>query len=333
MKSITEIQNFEGKKVIVRTDWNVPHDKDRILDTSRIDVTLETIRWVTNHGGSVIVISHFGREGESMKEVSRLISEILPLTFVSDPFSEEGKGQMANIKVGDVVVLENIRKWPEEEANNEEFARNLSLLGNIYVNEAFSNSHRSHASMVGIPKFLPSYAGLHFLKEVEHLSKAFNPPHPFLFILGGAKIETKIPLVTEFLNIADQIFVGGALAKSASETSFANHPKIVLPKGDLSALDANDETISLLKDLVSSAKFVLWNGPLGNYENGYDKGTKALAHILADSSAEVIVGGGDTEECLSSLGIKEKFTWVSLAGGAMLEFLDKRTLPGIEALV
>ena len=186
--------------------------------------------------------------------------------------------------------------------------------------------------MVGVPKFLPSYVGFYFLKEVEHLSRAWNPPHPFFFILGGAKPETKLPLVGEFLNMADEIFIGGALAKPASETSLAQNPRIFFPKGDLAALDANTKTLDMLKEKIDKAKFILWNGPLGNYENGYDRGTKDLAKILAGCNAEVVVGGGDTEECISSLGIKERFAWVSLAGGAMLEFLARRTLPAIEAL-
>ena len=336
MKSIAEIQNFENKKVIVRVDWNVPHEGDRILDTSRIDITLETIRWIIGRGGSAIVISHFGRERESMEHISKLIAEILPLTFVADPFADDGKSKISNIKSGEVILLENIRKWPEEEGNDEDFAKKMSEFGDIYVNEAFSNSHRKHASMVGIPKFLPRFAGLNLLKEMEHLSKAFNPPHPFLFILGGAKFETKMPLVENFLDIADDIFIGGANAKPASETELAQNPKIIFPRGDITALDANAETIEMLKEKAINSKFILWSGPLGKYEDGYKKGTEVLAKVLAEVATqrgvEVIVGGGDTEECISSLGIKEKFAWVSLAGGAMLAYLATRTLPAIEAL-
>jgi len=332
MRAITDIQNFDGQRVIVRTDWNVPHDAGTILDTSRVDVTLKTIRWVTSHNGAVIVVSHFGRQGESMKGLSEIVSEILPITFVEDPFSEVGVELIKGLKPGEIILLENIRKWPEEEANDEEFAKKLASLADIYVNEAFSNSHRNHASMVGIPRFLPSYAGLRFLEEVSKLSESFNPEHPFLFILGGAKLETKLPLIDNFLNIADQIFVGGALAKPASLTPLAQNPKIVFPKGDIAALDADSETLTELREMIRTAKFVLWNGPLGNYEKGYNQGTKELARMLAESGAKVIAGGGDTENVIDTMHLEGKFYFISLAGGAMLDFLAKRTLPAIEAL-
>ncbi|MEK7642451.1 MAG: phosphoglycerate kinase [Patescibacteria group bacterium] len=336
MRSISEIQNFEGQKVLVRVDWNVPHDNEKILDTSRIDVTLETIRWITERNGSVIIISHFGREGESMENLSKLVAEILPLKFIGNPFNENGKMQISIIKPGEIVVLENIRTWPEEEKDDDEFAKQLASLGNIYVNEAFSASHRKHASIVGLPKYLPSFSGLYFIKETENLSKAFDPKHPFFFILGGAKLETKLPLVKNFLDMADDIFIGGALAKPALETELSKNSKIILPVGDAGALDANRETLDVIIEKANKAKFILWAGPLGKYEDGFTKGTNelalSLAKIVEEKEVEIIIGGGDTEKCISSLNIKEKFAWVSLAGGAMLEFLTNRTLPGIEAL-
>ncbi len=332
MHLVSEIQDFEGKKVVVRTDWNVPHDRHKILDTSRIDVTLETIRYISSRGGIVVVISHFGREGESMMDLANLLAEILPVEFIADPFSEEGRARLTNLKVGGVALVENLRKWQGEEENTEQFAKDLASLGEIYVNEAFSASHRSHASIVSVPKILPSFAGFHFMKEVTNLSRAFNPEHPFLFILGGAKLETKIPLVKEFLSVADNIFIGGALAKPAKATELGDNPKIIFPLGELDALDAGEETLEMLRGKINSARFILWNGPLGKYEDGYDKGTKTLALMIALSNAEKIVGGGDTEEVIDVLNIKDKFSWVSLAGGAMLDFLAKRTLPGIEAL-
>ena len=170
------------------------------------------------------------------------------------------------------------------------------------------------------------------MEEYKKLSEAFHPEHPFLFILGGAKFETKIPLVENFLNVADQIFIGGALAKPASEIALAQNPKIIFPIGDKAALDANPETIEMLRDKISQAKFVLWNGPLGKYEDGYTKGTIALAEILAESPAKVIIGGGDTENMVDELNIRDKFYFISLAGGAMLDFLANGTLPAIEVL-
>ncbi|MEK7147874.1 MAG: phosphoglycerate kinase, partial [Patescibacteria group bacterium] len=210
----------------------------------------------------------------------------------------------------------------------EEFAKKLAAKADIYVNEAFSESHREYASIVGVPKFLPSYAGIRFVEEISKLSKAFNPPHPFLLLLGGAKIETKLPLVEKFLNIADEIFIGGAIAKYVS----IQNPKITLPTGNLKALDANAETIENLKLKIENSKFIVWNGPLGQYETGYTQYTNELAEALANSHKEVIVGGGDTLASIQNLNILDKFSFVSTGGGAMLDFLAKGTLPGIEAL-
>jgi phosphoglycerate kinase len=170
------------------------------------------------------------------------------------------------------------------------------------------------------------------MEEYQKLSLAFNPEHPFLFILGGAKFETKLPLVEKFLSIADQIFIGGEIAFHALSLPLAQNPKIVLPIGNITALDANQETLDLLQRKIAGAKFILWNGPLGNYENGYKQGTLALAKMLAESDAQVIVGGGDTVASIKELDLKDKFYFISTAGGAMLDFLSNGTLPGIEAL-
>lgn len=315
MKRVDEIKDFEGKKVLVRVDWNLPADEAGvILDDTRIEVSLPTIEYIKNHGGIPVVASHFGREGDSIEPV---------VTYAKNTF--------AVLKEG-VEFLENLRKDKREEANNFEFAKELASRAELYVNEAFSTSHRRHASIIGVPKLLPSYAGFRFLDEFEKLSVAFNPEHPFLLILGGAKFETKLSLVEKFLNIADEIFIGGALAKEAMEMEISKNPKIILPVGDITALDANQKTLGVLKLKIENSKFILWNGPLGKYEEGYKEGTLKLAQILAGSGAKVIVGGGDTENVVDELDLADKFFWISLAGGAMLDFLAKGTLPGIEAL-
>ena len=316
MKSVKEVGDFENKKVLVRVDWNVPvGENGEILDASRIEVSLPTIEYIKNHNGIPIIASHFGREGESIEPVMTYAKKNYPILATSVEF------------------LENLRQNSGEETNSEEFAKELASKAEFYVNEAFSVSHREHTSIISVPKLLPSFAGLRFLEEFEKLSTAFNPEHPFLFILGGAKFETKLPLVKKFLNIADYIFIGGALAQKALETeSLTQNPKIILPVGDLSALDINQETLVLLKSKIENSKFILWNGPLGKYEDGYKEGTLKLAQILANSNAKVIVGGGDTENVIDELNISHKFFFVSLAGGAMLEFLANGTLPGIEAL-
>ncbi len=319
MKLITEVKNFEGKKVFVRVDWNVPFDKEKNepSDTSRIEVSLPTIEYIKKHNGIPLVASHFGREGDSIMSV---------VDFAKRNFAVLSEG---------VEFLENLRVDKREEENNFEFAKELAGKADYYVNDAFSVSHREHASVVGVPKFLPHFAGLRFLDEVKNLSRAFEPEHPFLFILGGAKIETKIPLIERFLELADSIFIGGKLAAEAESLEIAKNPKIFFPHGDIEALDVDQETIESLKSKVASSKFILWNGPVGKYEDGYDWGTKEIAKLVASTSkngAVTIVGGGDTEAAITELDIEDQFTWVSLAGGAMLDFLAKGALPGIIAL-
>src|SRR3989344_3666026 len=256
MKSITEIQNFEGKKALVRVDWNVPMTENgEVSDASRIENSLQTIEYIKNNGGTPVLMSHFGREGQSIQPV---------IDFAKKNYSVFEDG---------VEFLENLRMDKREEENDEEFARELAAKADIYVNDSFATSHREHASIVGVPKFLPSCAGINFMKEVKALSKAFDPEHPLLFILGGAKLETKLPLLEKFLDIADKVFVGGLLAAEVYEnTEIKDNPKVIFPIGDIKALDINQETLDVLKSEIEKARFILWNGPLGNYENGFTFG-------------------------------------------------------------
>ena len=298
MKIITEAEDLKGKRVLVRVDWNGASE-------FRINASMPTINFLIETGAQVILATHLAEGStDDLRRYVPLGAELLP----------------------------NLRENPGEEANSEEFARELASQADIYVNEAFSVSHREHASIVGVPKLLPSYAGVRFAEEVKELSRAFSPTHPFLLILGGAKIETKLPLVEKFSQIADSIFIGGAMAKHASEIGLGNNPKVWFPTGDLGALDANTETLELLKTKISEAKFIVWNGPLGQYETGYVQYTNELALALAEAEGEVIVGGGDTLAMLEKLNVLDKYSFVSTGGGAMLEFLATGTLPGIEAL-
>ncbi len=305
MKSIKEASDLEGKKVLVRVDWNVPIENGEVLDDFRIEKSLPTVKYLLESGAQVFLATHL-EEGE-MQDLQSFV-----------PKGAE--------------LLENLRVNSGEEANSTEFARELAGWADIYVNEAFSTSHREHASIVGVPKLLPRFAGLQLMQEVENLSKAFNPPHPFLFILGGAKQDTKIPLIEKFLDLSDSIFVGGTLAKPVSESSIGKNPNIFFPHGDITALDIDSETVRELSGKIKSAKFILWNGPLGNYEKGYRKGTLELAQAVAAASGESVVGGGDTLAAIKELGILEQFSFVSTGGGAMLDFLANGTLPGIKAL-
>ncbi len=310
MKLITEAPEVSGKKVLVRVDWNVPIADGKVEDDFRIKVTLPTIEFLQNAGAKVIIATHMEPGNASVEPLRKYVPEGAEL-------------------------LENLRNNPGEKNNDEDLAKFLAAKADIYVNEAFSVSHRKHASIVSVPKFLPSFAGIRFAQEVEELSKAFNPPHPSMLILGGAKLSTKLPLVEKFLNIADRIFIGGTLAPEAAEMSLAKNPKIFFPHGDIAAPDVDEETIAQLKEEINGSKSVIWNGPLGKYEEEqYKKGTEELAQILASkgSDAMTIVGGGDTLAAIQKLHIHDKFSFVSTGGGAMLDFFATGTLPGIEAL-
>lgn len=307
MRSIREIKNLKDKKVLIRVDWNVRIENGQVLDEFRIKKSLPTLEFLKLHGAKLIIATHLEPTTLSIEPLKKYLPDGAEL-------------------------LENLRLNAGEEVNDEEFAKSLAAKADIYVNEAFSVSHRLHASIVGVPKFLPSYAGLQFEKEVKELSRSFNPPKPFFLILGGKKFETKLPLIEKLLPLTDFIFIGGGMAKATYSTPLSNNSKIFFCVGDSTALDANSETLALIKEKIEISKFILWNGPLGNYENGYTEGTLALAKILAESGKEVIVGGGDTLAAIEKLKISDKFTFVSTGGGATLDFLANGTLPGIKAL-
>lgn len=305
MKSIFEAGNLKGKRVLVRVDWNVPIENGKVVDDFRIRKTLPSLEYLRNAEAQVIIATHL--EDGNIELLKSFVPEGMEL-------------------------LPNLRENPGEKSNSTDFAQELAAKADIYVNEAFAESHREYASIVGVPKILPTFAGLRLIEEVENLSKAFQPPHPFLLILGGDKFETKVPLVEKFLDVADEIFIGGTLAKPVSELPLGQNPKISYPLGDITALDINDETVENLKLKIENSKFILWNGPVSKYEDGYKKGTLVIAQLIADSGKISIVGGGDTLAAIKELDLFDKFSFVSTGGGAMLDFLAKGTLPGIEAL-
>jgi len=320
MRNIKQLKNIKGKTVLLRVDFNVPIRRGKIEDDFKIRKTLPTVDFLKKKGAKIILISHLTEKNGSLRPVAKY----LKIKFVPDL-------KPGNIKNGNVVLLENLRNYPGEEKNDPRFAKKLAGLGDIYVNDAFSVSHRGHASIVGVPKYLPSYMGLLFESELKNLSAAFEPRHPFLLILGGIKFETKLGVLNKFLHIADKIFIGGALVVRALQMPVAKNPKIIFPLGDPAALDANTETLEILKKEIKKAKFILWNGPLGDYENGFDRGTVELAKMISRSKSQSIIGGGDTVAVVKKVGLK-KFSFVSTAGGAMLDFLVNGTLPGIKAL-
>ncbi|MFA6554390.1 MAG: phosphoglycerate kinase [Candidatus Paceibacterota bacterium] len=372
MKTIKDIQLLKGVKVLVRADFNVPVKNDVVVDDYRIQATLPTINFLREKGAKVILISHLeasdGSNG-SLSPVAKQLKKLGQEVVFIENWKNANNIIENEMKDGGCVLLENLRYFDGEKANDTKFSKELASLADIYVNDAFSVSHRAHASVVGVTKYLSSYAGLQLEKEIGNLSKVFNPAHPFLFILGGAKFETKLPLLEKFMDIADFVFVGGALATDIFKEKgyeigkslvskgdfdllrFANNPKLLLPL-DLSnqnreikpvnglnkedqSMDSGPETLELLKQKVSGAKFILWNGPLGVYEKGFKDNTLKLAKMIAEATSngtETIVGGGDTLAAIAENGDQGKFTFVSTGGGAMLEFLAKGTLPGIEVL-
>lgn len=372
MKSIKEIDNLKGKRVLVRVDFNVPMKDEKIVDDFRIKAAIPTIEYLQKKGAIVILLAHIGDDGvKSLKGVALRLKKLLSgFTFIESAiFSDETKKNINNLKNGEVALLENIRREPGEKTNSPSFARGLSRFGDIYVNDAFSVSHRVHASTVGIAKCLPSYAGLQMIDEVSHLSKAFVPKHPFLFILGGSKFETKIPLIKKFLRDADDVFIGGAIANdflkgkgyevgtslvgenNSQIKSFFKSKNLILPTDvvaekneksritksndvihDECIVDIGKESVSHLKDLIEKAQFILWNGPLGKYESGFGSATEEVLKIISKSKAVSIVGGGDTVSLITKLKLKDKIGFVSTGGGATLDFLAKGTLPGIKIL-
>ncbi len=368
MKFVKDIGDVQGKTVFVRADFNVPVSDGVITDDFRIQKTLGVVRFLREIGARIILASHFEGEGGSLAPVAKALEQYFPVTFVQNYYPQKPEEIDAALGRGNVVLLENLRVYKEEKENNEDFAKHLASFADIYVNEAFASSHRAHASIVGIPKFLPAYAGFVFGEEVEELSKALHPERPFVFVLGGAKFETKVPLIEKFYTLADKVFIGGALANdfikaagfgtgtsllSSSEVDVkkfisdklimpidvlvSNSNEVVIKKVEDVAMndcivDVGPKTLELVAPVIASARCVLWNGPLGNYELGHKDATLALAKLIAESQALSIVGGGDTVASIAELNLSDKFSFISTGGGAMLDFLANETLPGIQAL-
>lgn len=365
---LENIGDIRGRKILLRLDFNVPLEKGAVADSYRISRIFPTLSFLKERGALSLIVSHIeGKGGDSLRPVAEFLRARGPIAFVET--MEAARAALDSMEKGGCALLENIRRFKGEKENDEMFAKTLASLADYFVNDAFSVSHRAHASIVGVPKFIPGFAGLLFEEEVKRLSKAFSPAHPFLLILGGAKFETKLPLLRAFAGVADVLYVCGALANDiykargyetgislvsgcAIEPAILENPKMRVPtdviarsaSGSLEKgadavepgekiVDAGSNALSDLRALIEEAAFVLWNGPLGEYENGYDAGTKAVAQMLALCDAETIIGGGDSVAVVGKLGLLERFSFVSTGGGAMLEFLANGTLPGIEALL
>ncbi|MEN3202207.1 MAG: phosphoglycerate kinase [Atribacterota bacterium] len=395
-KTIRDLPEGElrGKRVLVRVDFNVPLDESRnITDDTRIVESLPTIRYLVERGARVILVSHLGRPKGKPKDelrmdpIAKRLEELLgrKVTKVNDCIGEEVKRAVAQLKDGDVLLLENIRFYPEEEANDENFARALAELADIYVNDAFGAAHRAHASTAGVAKFLPAYAGFLMEKELEALGEKLNNPiRPFLAILGGAKVSSKIGVLRKLLEKVDVLLVGGGMSytfikamgyevgKSLLEEGMIEEARqilevaqargvrfelpldfVVAPEGkegiatrvvdwdkippDMGGFDIGPKTVEKFGEYIKEAKTIFWNGPLGLFEvNLFARGTIEIAKKVAEaaeSGAIVVVGGGDTVAAIKQAGVERKITHISTGGGASLEFVEGRPLPGVEVLL
>lgn len=382
--------DLKNKRVLIRVDFNVPLKDGKVTDATRIVAALPTIKYILDQPGtSLVVMSHFGRpKGKknpdfSMVPVGKKFEELLgkPVKVASDVIGPEVKKEVEALKPGQILLLENVRFYPDEEANNPEFAKELASFGDIYVNDAFGTAHRAHASTEGVAHFLPAYAGFLIEKEVKFMAPLLEKPDkPFVAIIGGSKVSSKISVLESLVKTCDTIVIGGGMAytflkvqghaigKSLVEDDYLDTAKnflaaaakkgvkVILPVDhvcadnfaedakpvtvdaidipeNLMGMDIGPKTTKAIVDELKTAKSVVWNGPMGVFEfASFAKGTEAVAKALAASDAITVVGGGDSVAAINKFGLADKISHVSTGGGASLEFLEGKVLPGIKAL-
>ncbi len=384
-KTVKDI-DLKGKRVLMRVDFNVPMDKGVVTDDKRIKASLPTIKYVLDQGASLILMSHLGRPKGgpdpefSLKAAAAVLGTHLgkPVQMAPDCVGPEVEKMAKALKPGDVLMLENTRFHPEEEKNDLGLAKQMAALADAYVNDAFGSAHRAHSSTEGVARFLPAVSGFLMEQELEYLGRATsNPEHPYIAILGGAKISDKIAVVENLLAKCDKLIIGGGMANTflaargynmqdrlvetgSLDTAKAilakSGGKIVLPvdaviadKFDAEAsskvvdvdkipagwrmMDIGPKTIAEFSDAIKVAKLVVWNGPVGVFEMPkFAEGTFAIARLLAESGATTVIGGGDSASAVKKAGVAKKMTHVSTGGGASLEFLEGKPLPGVVAL-
>lgn len=341
--------DVKGKKVFLRTDLDVPlSENGQIADDTRLKESLETLNFLLENSALVILAGHLGRpQGRE----SNLTAEPIVKWYQNKLKIENEKLKMTKIgeldgwKISNnLYLLENLRFNPGEEENDPEFSKKLAGLANIYVNDAFGSSHRNHASIVGITRHLPHYAGFMLKKEIETLSALLdNPKRPLTVIIGGAKIETKLPIVEKMHEFADYVLIGGKIAQETRVLLKVQHEKIESRKSALLVADLNQQETDITEkdaenflQIINLAKTIVWNGPVGKTEGNegnLEIGSAKLAKGIVESGAYSVVGGGDTIGYLKKIGLLDKFSFVSTGGGAMLEFLSGEKLPGIEVLL
>lgn len=370
MKSITECPDLKGKYVLVRSSCNVPLEGGVVQNNYRLKRALPTLQYLHEAGARVIVIAHIGRDvTDSLKPVLAAFQMLLPMTWGGTIGTPEFTAARSGIQDGGIIMAENLRQDARESDNDAGFAAELAAVADVYVDDAFDNIHREHASMVTVPTLLPAYAGITLMQEVTELNKAMEPTSPSLLILGGAKFETKIPLIEKYLGLYDHVFVTGALLNDilkaeglevgqslVSDISLAGAPFLssskliravdVVAKSDRgmrtasmsdvqpdeTIIDMGPLTVAALAPYIASAATILWNGPLGIYEAGAPGSTHAVAKLIADAAGFSIIGGGDTVAAIEELGLNEHFGFVSIGGGAMLTLLEHGITPALEAL-
>lgn len=372
MRAFDLTQNISGKRIVLRAGLNVPLENGAVSNAFRLLESLSTIEALLKQGARVVILGHIGRAPElSLKPVWKEMKKhtSYPIGFIADLLGSDAERAVHALKGGEAVMLENVRSVPGEKKNDPETGARLASYGDVFVNDAFADSHRAHASIVGIPKYIPGFAGPNFMKEYEGILPARAPESPSLAVIGGAKFDTKEPLILELLKTYDRLFIGGALANdflaakgyevgkslvshSPHITKLLDNKKLMLPTdvvvvagpngkrvsdvcavaSDESIFDVGPASVETLAPLVSGARSILWNGPLGYFEGGYKEATESLAKLVAESGAVSIIGGGDTVSAIHNLDIADRFTHVSTAGGAMLDFIAHGTIAGIEAL-
>lgn len=357
LKAISQEANIDNKKVLLRIDTDVDIENNVILDDTRLAAALPSLNFLLEHKCQVILIGHLGRPDQKyqLSEIkNQKLDTNLSLRLIAGWFGKQLKTttdpsyiSLQNFpawKITDnVTLLENIRFYDDEEKNDPEFAKQLAFLGELYINDAFAVSHRAHASLSAITAFLPSYAGIHLQKEVEELSRILETPErPLVVLIGGAKIETKLPMVEKMHKVADYVLVGGEIAEQDKVLIQVQHEKLegrksIVLVSDLEGhkKDITPKSVENFIQVLNVAKTIVWNGPVGliGKEEIYEQGTKHLAEAIVQTSAYKIVGGGDSLTYLRRLNMLEKFDFVSTGGGAMLEFLSGKELPGIKPLI